>query len=109
MCQHFNLTIDPLPEKYNCEARLGRGRLKKAALVHAVGHRKFWKYYYFQEWFELYREWVREGGQPCNNRFTVFTKLHADRFPLFQAAPDPLRYPVKFLCYLLRALFRCKY
>ncbi len=109
MCQHFNLTIDPLPEKYNCEARLGRGRLKKAALVHAVGHRKFWKYYYFQEWFELYREWVREGGQPCNNRFAVFTKLHADRFPLFQAAPDPLRYPVKFLRYLLRALFHCKY
>lgn len=106
MCQHFGLTIDPLPEKYNCEARRNHFALKQAVLVHAVGHRKFWKYYYFNTWYRFYKEWVRETGLVCENNFPVFKKYGLLKYPLFQASPNPAKYPVKFLTYLVRWALR---
>ena len=106
MCQHFGLTIDSLSEKYNCEARRNHFALQQAALIHAVGHRKFWKYYYFDKWFRFYKEWVKETGLTCNNKFPVFEKLGLLKYPLFQAAPNPSKYPVKFITYLLRYIFK---
>lgn len=107
MCQHFKLTIDPLDEKYNCEARRNHFALKRAVLVHAVGHRKFWKYYYFNQWFHFYKEWVKETGLICQNKFPFFEKHGLLKYPLFQAAPNPAKYPVKFLTYLVRFLCKC--
>ena len=107
LCQHFKLTIDTLPEMYNCEARRNHFALKKAALVHAVGHRKFWKYYYFDKWYQFYKEWVRETGMVCENNSPIFKKYGLLQYPLFQVAPNPQKYPVKFLTYLLRWLFKC--
>lgn len=104
LCQHFKLTIDPLDEKYNCEARRNHFALKRAALVHAVGHRKFWKYYYFDLWYRFYKEWVQETGLTCQNNFPIFQKLGLLKYPLFQVAPNPARYPVKFMTYLVRFL-----
>ena len=109
MCEHFKLTIDPLDEKYNCEARRRAAALKTAAIVHAVGHRKFWKYYYLDEWFQTYKEWVKETGLVCENNFPVFKKLGLLKYPLFQVAPNPAKYPLKFIRYLIRAFFHCRY
>lgn len=109
MCEHFKLTIDPLDEKYNCEARRCAPALRKAAIVHAVGHRKFWKYYYFDEWYQMYREWVKETGLPCQNNFPAFKKLGLLKYPLFQVAPNPTQHPLKFMTYLLRAGLRLRY
>lgn len=106
MCQHFKLTIDTLDEKYNCEARRNHFALKKAVLVHAVGHRKFWKYYYFNLWYRFYKEWVRETGLVCENNFPIFKKYGLLKYPLFQAAPNPQKYPIKFVTYLLRWVLR---
>ena len=106
MCQYFGLTIDPLDEKYNCEARRNHFALKKAALVHAVGHRKFWKYYYFDKWYRFYKEWAQQTNLVCQNNFPVFKKLGLLKYPLFQVAPNPTKYPVKFLTYLVRFLLR---
>ena len=106
MCQHFGLTIDPLDEKYNCEARRNHFALKKAALVHAVGHRKFWKYYYFDKWYRFYKEWVEQTGLVCQNNFPIFKKWGLLKYPLFQAAPNPAKYPVKFVTYLVRFVLR---
>ncbi len=108
MCQHFGLMIDPLPEIYNCEARRNSVALKQAVLVHAVGHRKFWKYYYFDTWYRFYKEWVQETGLVCQNNFPVFQKMGLLKYPLFQVAPNPAKYPVKFVTYLLRRIFKCK-
>ena len=108
MCQHFGLTIDPLDEKYNCEARRNCSALKKAALIHAVGHRKFWKYYYFDEWFETYKKWVQETGFACENNFPILKKWGLLKYPLFQVAPNPAQYPFKFVLYLIKALLHCK-
>ena len=107
LCQHFGLTIDPLDEKYNCEARRTHAALKNAALIHAVGHRKFWKYYYFNEWYQFYKEWVTQTGLVCQNNFPLFKRLGLLKYPLFQAAPNPAKYPVKFITYLLRFVFKC--
>lgn len=104
MCQHFGLIIDPLDEKYNCEARRNHFALKKAVLVHAVGHRKFWKYYYFDKWYRFYKEWVQETNLPCQNNFACFEKWDLLKYPLFQVAPNPAKYPLKFATYLLRFL-----
>ena len=109
MCEYFKLTIDPLDEKYNCEARRCAPALRKAAIVHAVGHRKFWKYYYFDEWYQMYREWVKETGLPCQNNFPAFKKLGLLKYPLFQVAPNPTQHPLKFMTYLLRAGLRLRY
>lgn len=109
MCQHFGLTIDALPEAYNCEARRQASVLKHAAIVHAVGHRKFWKYYYFNEWYQTYREWVKETGIACQNNFPALQKLGLLQYPLFQVAPNPGKHPLKLATYLLKALLRRKY
>ena len=109
MCQHFGLVIDPLDEKYNCEARRCAPVLKQAALVHAVGHRKFWKYYYFDEWFQFYKEWVKETGLPCQNNFPAFKRLGLTKYPLFQVAPNPAQHPLKFITYLFRACLHLRY
>lgn len=108
MCQHFGLTIDTLDEKYNCEAQRNRFALTKAIVIHAIGHRKFWKYYYFDEWFTLYKEWVKETGIACQNNFPLLKKWGLEKYPLFQVAPNPQKYPVKFLTYLLRRLIRAR-
>ena len=108
MCQHFGLTIDPLDEKYNCEARRNGCALKRAALIHAVGHRKFWKYYYFDEWFQDYKQWALQTGFVCKNGFPIFEKWGLLKYPLFQAAPNPAKYPWKFCLYLIKALLHCK-
>ena len=108
MCQHFGLTIDALPEAYNCEARRKASALKHAAIVHAVGHRKFWKYYYFDEWYQTYREWVKETGLVCQNDFPLLKKLGLLKYPLFQVAPNPGKHPLKLATYLLKALLRRK-
>lgn len=109
MCQHFGIDIDPLDEKYNCEARRKASVLKGAAIVHAVGHRKFWKYYYFDEWFQTYKEWVKQTGIVCENNFPILRKLGLLKYPLFQVAPNPGKHPIKFGTYLLKALLRRKY
>lgn len=109
MCQHFGLTIDTLSEKYNCEARRNTRALRQAALVHAVGHRKFWKYYYFDEWFQDYKTGVKKHNLICQNHFATFEKLGLLSRPLFQVAPNPARYPLKFALYLLRAMLHCKH
>ena len=106
LCQHFGLTIDTLDEKYNCEAQRNYFALKKAVLVHAIGHRKFWKYYYFDQWYRFYKEWVQETGLPCQNNFPIFKKWGLLKYPLFQVAPNPTKYPVKFLTYLVRFVLR---
>jgi len=108
MCQHFGLTIDTLDETYNCEAQRNHFALQKAHIIHAIGHRKFWKYYYFDEWFQFYKEWVQETGLPCENHFPIFEKLGLLKYPLFQVAPNPKKYPVKFATYLLRWLLGCR-
>ena len=108
MCQHFGLTIDTLDEKYNCEAQRNRFALTKAVVIHAIGHRKFWRYYYFDEWFGFYKEWVHETGILCQNNFPLLAKWKLLKYPLFQVAPNPQKYPVKFVTYLLRRLIRAR-
>lgn len=108
MCQHFGLTIDTLDEKYNCEAQRNRFALHKAVVIHAVGHRKFWKYYYFNEWFTFYKEWAKETGMVCQNNFPLLKKYNLLAYPLFQVAPNPAKYPIKFATYLFRHIWRAR-
>ena len=108
MCQHFGLPIDTLPEIYNLGAQRGYWRLKNARIVHAIGHRKFWKYYYFDEWFQFYKEWVKETGIVCENNFPLLKKWGLLKYPFFQVAPDPKKFPGKFITYLLRGFLHCK-
>ncbi len=108
MCQHFGLHIDTLPEMYNCGAHRPTSILRQARIVHAIGHRKFWKYYYFNEWFECYKEWVKETGIICENNFPVLKKWGLLKYPFFQVAPDPKKFPGKFITYLLRGLLHCE-
>lgn len=104
MCQHFNFKITPLEEKFNCEARCSPAAINKAVIVHAVGHRKFWKYYYFKEWFNFYKEWLSLGGAACGNNFSALTRAGLSKRAFFQVAPDPGKYPVKFLLYCIKGL-----
>lgn len=108
MCQQFNITIDALPETYNCEAQRHYFATRKALILHAIGHRKFWKYYYFNRWYQFYKELVQETGIKCGNNFPLLQKWGLLKYPLFQVAPDPAKYPVKFLTYLLRWILKCE-
>ncbi len=104
MCQHFKLSIYALSEKYNCEARRNSFVCRKAAIIHAVGHRKFWKYYYFHQWYKFYLGWRKIGGSSCENHFQLYEKTGLNKFSFLQVAPLVTKYPRKFITYLFKKI-----
>lgn len=116
-CQKFNINPDKISMLYNMPASLSRKELNKAYIIHSTGHRKFWNYYYFNEWYKYYSEWISKGGSPSygarkieNTIYYKFCKRFGlDKKVFFQLCPDIFRQPVKALRFLIKRLFRIKY
>lgn len=117
MLQEFKLTPTVLPTLYNLPASRPTKRLKQAYIIHSTGHRKFWCYYYYDEWYHDYAQWYRLSGQAvsvrvppnCNLWAKILQKTGWDRQVFFQLAPDGLRYPGKFLIFTLKRWLRIRY
>lgn len=111
MLQHFRLTPDILPSLYNLPASAPCKQLKKAYIVHSTGHRKFWCYYYFPQWYRQYECWIAAGGAPVSVRKDtvawkkLIRKFHLDEKIFFQLAPDGFKYPIKFVLFIFKYLW----
>ena len=113
--QHFKLTPTILSVLYNKPASCPRRVLKQAYIIHATGPRKFWQYYYFDEWYTCYTRWYQLTHQPITIRknTALWDKLlHATGWKnrvFFQLAPDGFKYPGKFIIFTLKRWLRIRY
>lgn len=115
--QEFHIQPTPLSERYNLPASRPTNQLKQAYIIHSTGHRKFWSYYYFNDWYNGYAQWQALSGQTAPKRDPVNTprwdhllaKTGWNKRVFFQLAPDALRYPGKFLLFALKRTLRLKY
>ena len=117
MLQEFKLTPTVLPKLYNLPASRPTKQLKEAYIIHSTGHRKFWCYYYYDEWYKNYAQWYELSGQavgvrtPSNCKIWnwILQKTGWNKYVFFQLAPDVLRYPDKFLIFTLKRVLRIRY
>lgn len=113
--QHFNLQVTTLSKLWNLPASSPHGQLKKAYIIHSTGHRKFWAYYYFHDFYTYYARWRAQGGPACAIRtYTKIWKNRWDKKPLpgrvfFELAPDPFTYPLKFIVFTIKHLLRVRF
>lgn len=113
--QQFHLSVISLPQLYNLKASASNKQLKQAYIIHSSGPRKFWQYYYFDEWYKDYAFYRRQGGNPLTvrknsaawDRFLQVTGLKNRIF--FELAPDAVRGPDKFLRFWLKYILKVKY
>ena len=123
LLQEFKLKPEALPQSYNQPASSPNRVLKKAFIIHAQGHRKFWCYYYFNAWYNFYTQWLNAGGRTdlIRKNTALWDKLLAKIIPsplpvppparavFFLLAPDGVRNPAKFLLFAVKRLFRVRY
>ena len=113
--QEFHLSLNPLPQLYNLAASAKRSQLDKAYIIHSTGPRKFWQYYYFDEWYHDYAFYRQKGGSHLTirkntkawDKFLAVTGLKDKIF--FELAPDFFRRPTKFLRFWFKYITRQKY
>ena len=114
--QYFNLIPTALESVYNTPASLSRKILNNAVIIHSTGNRKFWNYYYFDEWYKYYNEWIKNNGTPIDavrrdsNLYKyMLQKLHLNKFVFFQLCPDIIKKPIKAFRFFLKYIFKIKY
>ena len=61
--QAFKLTPYVFSDLWNLPASNPKRRLKEAFIIHSTGHRKFWCYYYFDEFYRYFSDWLAQGGE----------------------------------------------
>lgn len=115
--EHFKIEATPLPDSYNCPASRPSKELKNAFIIHSTGGRKFWCYYYFDEWYKNYEKWINAGGSPCWTARKQDSKIYRqfcrktglENKVFFQLCPDIFKSPLKALRFLLKKLLGVKY
>ena len=114
--QHFNIVPTSLEMIYNTPASLSTKTLKKATIIHFTGHRKPWNYYYFDEFYKYYKQWIINGGTPIDKirkdskayKF-ILTKFSLNKFVFFQLCPDIIKKPIKAVRFFIKFIFKIKY
>lgn len=114
--QRFNITPTSLEMIYNTPASLSTKILKNAMIIHSTGHRKFWNYYYFDEFYKYYKQWIIHGGIPIDSVRKdsktykyLLEKLSLKKFVFFHLCPDMIKKPVKAIRFFIKFLFKIKY
>ena len=114
--QYFKITPTVLNNVYNTPASLSRRILNNAVIIHSTGNRKFWNYYYFDEWYNYYKQWICNNGTPITNvrkdskiyRY-ILEKFGLDKFVFFQLCPDVIKKPIKAIRFFIKYCFKIKY
>lgn len=114
--QSFQLTPTVLGDTYNCPASRPTAELKKAHIIHATGPRKFWCYYYFDEFYTYYTQWILQGGNKVSVRKDdsplyrwLIRKTGLDTYIFVQLCPDFIARPFKALRFFIKKMFRMKF
>ena len=114
--KHFNIAPKELSMIFNTPASLSTKILKKATIIHSTGHRKFWNYYYFDEFYKYYKQWILNGGTPIDlvrkdskiHKF-ILNKFLLNKFIFFQLCPDFIKKPIKAIRFFIKFIFKIKY
>ncbi len=111
--QRFSLHPVALPQSYNCPASAPSRLLKQAHIIHSTGPRKFWCYYYFDDFYRYYTQWIAAGGKAVTIRVRdsraykwLLSKTHLDRFIFVQLCPDFIASPLKALRFTVKKWLR---
>lgn len=114
--QQFHLTPTVLGNTYNCPASCATATLKKAHIIHATGPRKFWCYYYFDEFYTYYTQWIKQGGKKVSVRKEdspiyrwMIQKTNLDKYIFVQLCPDFIARPFKALRFLIKKILRMRF
>ena len=113
--EHFGWQVTTLSKDYNRPASSSLADLKRAFIVHSTGPRKFWCYYYFRDWYQLYAEWIAKGGEPVSIRkdspaYISFCRKHGLQDKVFfQLMPDCFAHPTKALRFALKAWLKAEF
>lgn len=114
--QQFNLRPTELSYLYNCPASRKTSILKKAYIIHSTGPRKFWCYYYFDEFYTYYSQWIMLGGKPVSVRKSdsilyqrFIKKTNWDKYVFVQLFPDFIARPFKALRFIIKKLLHCRF
>lgn len=105
--QEFKLIPYIFSALYNLPASSSCWKLKQAYIVHSTGHRKFWCYYFFKDWYAAYTVWREKGGTPALRKNTklwdkLLAKLGVQNRVFFELAPDGFKYPGKFIIFAIK-------
>jgi len=113
--QKYDIKPVQISNTYNMPASMSGKFLKQAKIIHSTGHRKFWNYYYFDEWYKFYGEWIKNDGTPVSIRkdskkYQYFCrKFGLDKKNFFQLCPDFFKMPIKAIRFTLKFVFGIKY
>ena len=114
--QQFHIQPTVLVDSYNCPASRPNRELKTAPIIHATGPRKFWCYYYFDEFYTSYTCWIKQGGAAVSVRKQdsplykwFIQKTGLDKYIFVQLCPDFIARPHKALRFLIKKWLRCKF
>ena len=113
--EHFGWQMTTLSKDYNRPASSSLADLKRAFIVHSTGTRKFWCYYYFHDWYQLYAQWIAKGGEPVSIRkdspaYLSFCRKHGLQDKVFfQLMPDCFAHPTKALRFALKAWLKAEF
>lgn len=114
--QQFNINPTKLEMIYNMPASLSNKILKEATIIHSTGHRKFWNYYYFNDFYKYYKQWITNGGTPIDAvrkdskiYKSILKNLSLNKFVFFQLCPDIIKKPIKAVRFFIKFLFKIKY
>lgn len=115
--EKFQINPTPLTDAYNCPASRPSKELNKAYIIHSTGGRKFWCYYYFDEWYKFYYQWIKDGGTPCWKTRRLDSKLYRnfcqktglENKVFFQLCPDIFKQPLKALRFTIKKIFEIRY
>ena len=113
--QQFHLPLVELPKLYNMPASRSKKSLDNSFIIHSSGPRKFWCYYYFNDWYKHYATYRQLGGTPLTVRKNtrpydwLLTHLGFNKWVFWELAPDLFHYPAKFLRFWIKFLRHAKY
>ena len=114
--KHFSIEPSCIPMTFNTPASLSTKILNNATIIHSTGHRKFWNYYYFDEWYKYYKQWIHNGGSPIDEVRKdskiykyLLDKLSLNKLVFFQLCPDLIKRPIKAIRFFIKFVFSIKY
>ncbi|MBR4632883.1 MAG: hypothetical protein IKO48_06170 [Elusimicrobia bacterium] len=114
--KHFNIIPNEIPMLFNTPASLSTKILKEANIIHFTGHRKPWNYYYFDEFYKYYKQWIINGGTPIDKIRKdskvykyLLQMLSLNKFIFFQLCPDFIKKPIKAIRFFIKFIFKIKY